>query len=235
MNLKLLAAVASCFLNALALADDFPKVTNSPSEAHLKPMDAAEALRTIKLPAGFSATLFASEPDIQNPIGMAFDPRGRLWVAENYTYSDRSQRFDLSMRDRVLIFEDQDGDGRAEKRTVFTDQVQMLTSVEIGLGGVWLMCPPKLLFIPDAELDGVPDGPAQTMLDGFEVAQDNYHNFANGLKFGPDGWLYGRCGHSCPVTWDCPALRAISEFLSTAASGAIIRLDALSKCCVMAL
>lgn len=182
----------------LAHADDFPPVVNSASEAHLKPMDADEALKTLRLPAGFQASLFAAEPDVQNPIGMAFDKRGRLWIAENYTYSDRSQRFDLTMRDRVLIFEDADKDGRAERRTVFTDQVQMLTSVEIGLGGVWLMCPPKLLFIPDAEEDGVPDGPAQVILDGFEVAQDNYHNFANGLKFGPDGWLYGRCGHSCP-------------------------------------
>jgi putative membrane-bound dehydrogenase-like protein len=54
------------------------------------------------------------------------------------------------------------------------------------------------LFIPDAEGDGVPDGPAQVTLDGFTVAWDNYHNFANGLRWGPDGWLYGRCGHSCP-------------------------------------
>ena len=182
----------------VARADDFPKVIDSPSEAHLKPMAAEEACKTLQLPAGFRATLFASEPDVQNPIGMTFDARGRLWVAENYTYSDRAQRFDLSMRDRVLIFEDTDGDGRHDKRTIFTDQVQMLTSVELGLGGAWLMCPPQLLFLPDAELDGVPDGPAQVVLDGFEVAQDNYHNFANGLKFGPDGWLYGRCGHSCP-------------------------------------
>ncbi len=192
----------------LASADDFPKVVNSPSEANLKPMEAVESVRSLKLPAGFEATLFAAEPDVQNPIAMAFDPRGRLWIAENYTYSDRSQRFDLSMRDRVLIFEDADGDGRAEKRTVFTEQVQMLTSIELGLGGVWLMCPPKLLFIPDAELDGVADGPAQVVLDGFEVAQDNYHNFANGLKFGPDGWLYGRCGHSCPGMIGPPGAKA---------------------------
>ncbi len=189
---------AMLMLSSLVSADDFPPVVNSPSEAHLKPLDAAEVVKSLKLPPGFHATLFAAEPQVQNPIGMTFDPKGRLWIAENYTYSDRTQRFDLSMRDRVLIFEDTDGDGSADRRTVFTDQVQMLTSVELGLGGVWLMCPPKLLFIPDAELDGVPDGPAQVVLDGFEVAQDNYHNFANGLKFGPDGWLYGRCGHSCP-------------------------------------
>lgn len=178
--------------------DDFPTVTNSPSEADLLPFPAEQAAATMQLPAGFQVTVFAAEPDVQNPIGMAWDDHNRLWIAENYTYSDRRQRFDLSLRDRVLIFEDTDNDGRADRRRVFTDNVQMLTSVEVGRGGVWLMCPPRLLFIPDADGDGTADGPPQVMLDGFEVAQDNYHNFANGLRWGPDGWLYGRCGHSCP-------------------------------------
>ena len=52
----------------------------------------------------------ATEPDIQNPIAMAWDSRGRLWVAENFTYAERQQRFDLSLLDRVLIFSDTDGD-----------------------------------------------------------------------------------------------------------------------------
>ena len=93
---------------------------------------------------------------------------------------------------------DKDGDGEAESRQVFTDQVQMLTSVEVGHGGVWLMCPPQLLFIPDRDGNLVPDGEPEVMLDGFNVAKSNYHNFANGLRWGPDGWLYGRSGHSCP-------------------------------------
>jgi len=181
-----------------AFAGDFPSVTNSASEAHLAPLPAEEAAEKMQLPPGFRATVFASEPEVQNPIAMAWDERGRLWIAENYTYSDRTQRFDLTLRDRVLVFDDQDNDGRADSRKVFTDGVQMLTSVEFGRGGVWLMCPPQLLFIPDADGDAVPDGPAQVVLDGFDVAQDNYHNFANGLRWGPDGWLYGRCGHSCP-------------------------------------
>lgn len=194
--LGLLACVF--FLTSWGRSEDFPEVKNSPAEDKFLPMPAAEAAAKMQLPAGFQATVFAAEPDVQNPIAMAWDDRGRMWVAENYTYSDRSQRFDLSLRDRVLIFEDRDHDGKADSRKVFTDDVQMLTSVEIGRGGVWLMCPPQLLFIPDANGDDIPDGPPQVMLDGFEVAQDNYHNFANGLRWGPDGWLYGRCGHSCP-------------------------------------
>ena len=75
--------------------------------------------------------------------------------------------FDLRLRDRVLIFEDTDGDGRADRRTVFTDNVQRLGSVELGLGGVWLLCPPRLLFVPDRDGNDVPDGPAEVVLDGF--------------------------------------------------------------------
>ena len=81
-----------------------------------------------------------------------------------------TQRFDLRLRDRVLIFEDTDGDGRFDRRTVFTDDVQRLGSVELGFGGVWLLCPPQLLFVPDRDGDDVPDGPAEVVLDGFTVA-----------------------------------------------------------------
>lgn len=176
----------------------FPKIYNSePGDG--SPMPASEALGKLRLPEGFHATLFAGEPEIQNPIAAAWDHTGRLWVAENYTYAERQKRFEMGLNDRLIVLEDKDHDGRAESRKVFTDEVQMLTSVEVGRGGVWLMCPPRLLFIPDADGDAVPDGPPQVILDGFEVSKDNYHNYANGLRWGPDGWLYGRCGHSCPA------------------------------------
>src|SRR6056297_2368520 len=124
-----------------ARADDFPTPVNTEPDGAAPVMSADQAAATMKVPAGFSVGVFAGEPDVQNPIDMAWDSAGRLWVAENYTYSDRSERFDLSLRDRVLMFTDDDGDGVSDSRTVFTDNVQMLTSVEVGLGGVWLMCP----------------------------------------------------------------------------------------------
>jgi putative membrane-bound dehydrogenase-like protein len=178
--------------------DDFPQPYNSPTEADQTPMPAADAAQSMIVPEGFRVSLFAAEPDVQNPIDMAWDARGDLWIAENYTYAERAQRFDLGLRDRVVVLSDSDDDGRADRRVVFTDAVQMLTSIEVGHDGLWLMCPPQLMFIPDRDHDAVPDGPAVVVLDGFDVAKDNYHNFANGLRFGPDGWLYGRCGGSCP-------------------------------------
>lgn len=186
----------------------FPQIYNNDKDPTAQPMSAEKAAATMKLPEGFTCSVFAAEPDVQNPIAMTWDGRGRLWIAENYTYADRKMRFDLSLKDRVICLEDSDNDGKADKRTVFTDQVQMLTSIEYGHGGVWLMCPPQLLFIPDADRDDVPDGPPQVVLDGFTVAEANYHNFANGLRWGPDGWLYGRCGGSCPGEIGVPGTAA---------------------------
>ncbi len=182
----------------------FPLPTNSEPDGPVKALPPDEAARGFRVPDGFNVSVFAAEPDVQNPIAMAWDGRGRLWVAENYTYADRTKKFDLSLRDRVRIFEDTDGDGRHDKRTVFTDDVQMLTGIEIGYGGVWLMTPPNLVFVPDANQDDKPDGAPVVMLDGFTPATDNYHTFANGLKWGPDGWLYGRCGASSPGRLGAP-------------------------------
>lgn len=184
-------------LPILAHAADFPTPYNS-EPGNPSPMSPQDALKALKMPAGFKARLFAAEPDVQNPIAMAWDTKGRMWVAENYTYAESRKRFDLALKDRVIILEDKDWDGVAETRKVFTQDVQMLTSVEVGRGGVWLMCPPQVLFIPDANGDDIPDGEPRVVLDGFTVAKGNYHNFANGLRFAPDGWLYGRCGQSCP-------------------------------------
>src|SRR5438128_12111016 len=120
----LLLAAAFCALTAVtARADDFPVPYNSEKDTS-GPMPAREAADKMKLPPGFKATLFAAEPDVQNPIAMAWDARGRLWVAENYTYAERARKFDLDLRDRILIFEDQDGDGRFDTRKIFTDEVQ---------------------------------------------------------------------------------------------------------------
>lgn len=176
---------------------DFPELFNTEPVSDETLMSAERAAATFDVPHEFRVTAFASEPDVQNPIAMSWDSRGRLWVAENYTYAERSQRFQLDLRDRIVILDGTESD-HVTKRTVFTDKLQMLTGLEVGHDGVWVMCPPKLMFLPDRDHDDVPDNDGEVVLDGFEVAQANYHNFANGLRFGPDGWLYGRCGGSCP-------------------------------------
>ncbi|MDB6140749.1 MAG: Cytochrome c [Verrucomicrobiaceae bacterium] len=173
-------------------AEDFPTPFNT-EKATEGPMPAEEVARTMQLPPGFKCQVFAAEPDVQQPIAMTFDARGRLWVAENYTYAENPKRWDLSLRDRITILEDKDGDGKMDSRKVFWDKGTYLTSLEIGYGGVWVLSGGTLSFIADKDGDDVPDGEPQVLLDGFNVTTIG-HNIVNGLRWGPDGWLYGRHG-----------------------------------------
>jgi len=194
-RLLLTSILISSWHYGLDAAESFPQ-PNDTQPLTIPFPTAQESLAKMKLPKGFKATVFAAEPDVNNPIACTWDEKGRLWVAENFTYGDNSERYNYKLRDRILIFEDTDNDGVHDKRTVFTDQLQLLTSIERGLGGIWAVCPPNLLFIPDADGDDVPDGPPQVVLDGFSTQAASRHTFANGLKWGPDGWLYGRVGIS---------------------------------------
>jgi putative membrane-bound dehydrogenase-like protein len=148
------------------------------------PVALERAAAAMTLPAGFTATLFAGEPDVHQPIGFCIDHRGRLWVAENDAYPAPQP----VGRDRVVVFEDSDGDGRAEKRTVFVDGLHYVTGVQIGMGGVWVMDCPNLLFYPVREGEVKPSGPPVVVLDGW--SPKGVHNLPNSLMWGPDGWLY---------------------------------------------
>ncbi|HVX62207.1 MAG TPA: PVC-type heme-binding CxxCH protein, partial [Pirellulales bacterium] len=196
----LTAALAVQTLSSAVAADGFPQPYDTEKEDSATRLPPTEAAAKFRTPAGFHVDVFAAEPDVANPIAVTWDTRGRLWVAEDFTYAERPTKFELGLRDRVLIFTDRDGDGHFDERQVFLDNAQRLTSIEVGRGGVWLMCPPQLLFVPDRDGDDRPDGPAEPVLEGFKIPAESFHNFANGLRWGPDGWLYGRCGASAPGT-----------------------------------
>ncbi|MBS0211475.1 MAG: DUF1080 domain-containing protein [Planctomycetes bacterium] len=150
-------------------------------------LDPVAAARAMIVPEGFRVDLFAGEPDVQQPIAMAIDDRGRLWIAEAYSYP-RHVTEDQA-RDRILIFEDRDGDGHFDSRKVFAEKLNLVSGLEVGFGGVWVGAAPNFLFIPDKDGDDVPDGPPQVLLDGFGF-QDT-HETLNSFIWGPDGWLYG--------------------------------------------
>jgi putative membrane-bound dehydrogenase-like protein len=149
-------------------------------------LPADEAARAMKLPEGFSVQVFAAEPDVKQPIAMALDDRGRVWIAEAYEYPQRAL---LKGRDRILIFEDKDGDGKFDERKVFTEGLNLVSGLEIGFGGVWVGAAPYLMFIPDVDRDDKPDGEPEIVLDGWGY-QDT-HETLNSFIWGPDGWLYG--------------------------------------------
>jgi putative membrane-bound dehydrogenase-like protein len=153
--------------------------------AGLSPEDAA---KDMTLPPGFKATLFAGEPDVKQPIAFAIDDRGRLWVAEAYTYPIRAA--EGQGKDRILVFEDTNGDGKFDRRTVFLEGLNLVSGLEVGFGGVWVGAAPYLMFIPIKDGDEPkPAGKPQILLDGW--AYQDTHETLNTFTWGPDGWLYG--------------------------------------------
>lgn len=158
-----------------------------------EPLPAAEAANSMVVPDGFNVTLVAAEPDVKQPISFCIDDVGRLWVAEAYNYPNRER----PPQDRIIVLEDTDGDGRADERVVFFDKLGYVTGIEVGFGGVYVMSPPEMLFIPDSNRDAKPDGPPRVLLDGFGN-KPSAHNIANGFTWGPDGWLYAGHGRTSP-------------------------------------
>ncbi len=154
------------------------------ANAGLTPVEAAAAMT---VPKGFKVSLFAGEPDVVQPISFAIDDRGRLWVAEAYSYPVRVAEKDA--KDRILIFEDTDNDGHFDTRKVFAEKLNLVSGIEVGFGGVWVGSAPDFLFIPDGDGDDKPDGPPLKLLDGWGY-QDT-HETLNSFNWGPDGWLYG--------------------------------------------
>ncbi len=175
------------------------------SVAHADPLlSPQEALKKFTAPEGFSVDLIAAEPDIVQPIAFCWDARGRIWVAEGNTYPTRkgkppegnsakpndAQLADIfGGNDRILIFGDEDGDGKFETRKVFAENLNLVSGIELGFGGVYVGAAPYMLHIPDKDGDDKPDGPPEILLDGWGY-QDT-HETLNSFIWGPDGWLYG--------------------------------------------
>lgn len=147
-----------------------------------------ETAKSFKLPPGFKVQVVTGEPDVVQPIAYTQDDGGRLWVVTNTNYPVCPGE----PKDSILIFEDTNGDGRADKRTVFYDKLTFSSGIAVGFGGVWIGAPPNLLFFPDKNGDDKPDAEPEVLLDGW--ASEDTHETLNDFIWGPDGWLYGTHG-----------------------------------------
>ncbi len=184
-----------------------------------KPLAPEEALTHFKMAPGLKIETVAHEPVISQPINIHFDERGRMWVVQYLQFPFpaglKVLHFDEYLRavydkvpeppphgvkglDRITILEDKDGDGVFDSHKDFVSGLNMATSVLTGHGGVWVMNPPYLLFYPDKDHDDVPDGDPEVRLSGFGL--EDTHAIANGLTWGPDGWLYGATGSTVTAT-----------------------------------
>lgn len=146
-----------------------------------------KAMEVMTLPEGFKASLVAAEPDIKQPIAMTLDDKGRIWVAEAYSYPQRLPEGEG--KDRILILEDKDADGDFETKKVFKDNLNLVSGLEVGFGGVWVGQAPYFMFIPDKNGDDIPDSEPEILLDGWHY--EDTHETLNSFIWGPDGWLYG--------------------------------------------
>jgi putative membrane-bound dehydrogenase-like protein len=196
------SAILSLAFTITALAEpalpNKERLQTSPVLRHLKPNPTSGPARTpaeqtvaqMYVPEGFRVDLVAAEPDLHQPVAFAWDERGRIWVIEAYSYP--TKRAAGQGLDKIVIFEDKDGDGKFETRKIFAEGLNLASALEVGYGGVWVGAAPELLFIPDRNHDDIPDGPPQVLLNGFGF-QDT-HECLNSFLWGPDGWLYGNQG-----------------------------------------
>ncbi len=147
-----------------------------------------DSIKQMTIGKGLKVELFASEkefPELVNPVQMAFDPRGRLWVAAWKNYPHWQPK--TPMDDKLLILEDTNGDGKADKRTVFAGDLNNPTGFEFYKGGVILAQPPNVVFLKDTNGDDRYDV-KEIILHGFDTADT--HHAINSFTFDPGGALY---------------------------------------------
>ncbi|WP_158607302.1 PVC-type heme-binding CxxCH protein [Rhodohalobacter sp. SW132] len=159
-----------------------------------KPLDPVAAMDRMILQPGYRVELFASEPDIVNPIFMNWDEQGRLWVIESIEYPyPRDFWPDGGGKDRILILEDTNGDGKADEFTVFADSLNIPTSLAFSDGGVIVHQAPQTLFLKDTTGDGKADV-REVLFEGWE--QWDTHAGPNNLYYGLDNQFWGVLGYA---------------------------------------
>ena len=156
-----------------------------------------EAVKSMTLIDGYKANVWASEPMMTQPMAFCWDDRGRMWIAENRDYESRGHGFSNAGDSRILILEDTDKDGVADKRKVFMEGLAFPAAIAVGFDGIYVGAPPNLLFIPDKNKDDVADEKdIKVLLTGWGIL--DRHETLNSLHWGPDGWLYGLQGYATP-------------------------------------
>ena len=166
--------------------------TGAPIRKMQKPLEPAESMKHMHLPEGFEVQLYAAEPDIAKPIAMAWDARGRLWIAETVDYPNDRQPVGRG-HDRITICEDTDGDGRADKFTVFADKLSIPTGLAFAGGGLVVVQAPDTLFLKDTHGDGHADV-RRVLFSGWGT--HDTHAGPSNLRIGLDNWVWGTVGYS---------------------------------------
>ncbi len=166
-----------------------------------EPLSPQDSMKTMQVPPGFEVQLFASEPDITKPIAMNWDERGRLWVVESIDYpnaiianeTDPVKKAAMKPHDRIKICEDTNHDGKADKFTVFADNLNVPTGITFWNGGIIVGQAPEMLYLKDTNGDDKAD--VRTVLQNAWGTRDTHSGIGN-LQYGFDNYIWGSVGYS---------------------------------------
>ncbi|QDV25807.1 PVC-type heme-binding CxxCH protein [Aureliella helgolandensis] len=183
----ILELAMAAFLAGAASAQDSSGIKNL-QDADIDLMnnhDPASELENFELLSGYQVNLFASDPMLANPVHMHWDSKGRLWVACSWAYPQLKPG--EVANDKIIILEDTNGDGAADKSTVFADGLYLPTGLEFANGGCYVAQSPDVFFLKDTDGDDVADV-KELALTGFGI-EDSHHSIS-AWRRGPGGWLY---------------------------------------------
>lgn len=172
------------YLPALLLAS-LPSVALAQANATVPDPDPELERKSFIVAPGFEVNLYAADPLLAKPIQMNFDPQGRLWVATSEVYPQIKPG--QTANDKIVVLEDADGDGRAEKTTVFADGLLIPTGVAPGDGGAYVANSTELVHLSASKPGGKADR-TRVLLSGFGT--EDTHHIIHTFRWGPDGALY---------------------------------------------
>ena len=170
-----------------------PEPTKGPYDTD--PLTPEQAIEAFQVEPGFRLEVVAAEPEITDPVDIAFDENGNLWVAEMLGYPFNPAEGE-EPRSRIRFLQDQDGDGRYETATVFADNLHHVSTVQPWKGGILSAAAPDIFFLKDTDGDHKADV-KEVWFTGFETDVSPEAR-VNSLRFGVDNWIYaanaGRAG-----------------------------------------
>src|SRR5689334_18606349 len=187
MTCRQLAALATLPLSLTILA----ATDRAPGTPPVGPLSPREELATFRVPKGFRVELVAAEPQVVDPVAMAFDEEGRLFVAEMRGYPNEGIAEGDITSGKVKLLEDRDGDGVYETATVFAAGLRFPTSVMPWKGGLLVANAPDIIYLEDTDGDGKADR-TRRLYTGFGLK--NIQQLINSLQWGLDNWVYGCAG-----------------------------------------
>lgn len=156
-----------------------------------EPLSPEESMKHIQVPVDFTLDLFAHEPNVMHPIAMTWDERGRLYVLITKDYPN--ERKDSGGSDYIVICEDTDKDGKADKFTNFAEGLSIPTGMTFGNGGLYVSQAPHMLFLQDTNGDDKADV-KKVVFTGFGTFDT--HAGPSNLHYGFDNWIWGSVGYS---------------------------------------